>query len=54
MKAEFGYLGHVAIELWEKSDLEIFAKLESSHNGCAGPNFSDDGCGAVEPTRSIE
>lgn len=39
---QFGSLGSVEVELWEKPDVEIFAKYVNSVNGGGGPTYDDD------------
>lgn len=54
MIKDFGSLGTVEIQTWQKPDLEVFAKYEGSPYATGGSNFSDDSAGPVEPTLAIE
>ena len=53
MIIDFGSLGEVEIQTWQKPDLEVFAKLEGS-TIYGGGAFSDDGPGPLDPTWAIE
>lgn len=51
---DFGSLGTVEIQTWQKPDFEVFAKVEGSPINTRGADFSDDNAGPLDPTLAIE